>query len=73
MKDSTHYLPLFRPLLALGEGHSLSEEPYLILYEFGFLHVVFLFLEKVLEEEGVDDEEEAFVQSVEDEESGLGV
>ena len=73
VEDSAHYLPSPRPLLPLGEGHSLPEEPDLIFNKLGLLHIIFLLLKELLEEMRVDNEQEALVEGVEDEVPGLRV
>jgi hypothetical protein len=59
--------------LSLGEGHSLAQETHLILYEFLLLHIVLLFVEKLLQESRIGEKKETLVESIEDEEASSRV
>ena len=73
MEDTAHDLPSLRPLLPLGKGHTLPQKPNLVLNELSLLNVMFLFLEELLQEMRVDNQQEALVERVEYEVSGLRV
>ena len=73
IEDASHDLPPPGPFLPLGKGHPLTQKSHLVLDEPLLLDVVLLLLEELLQECGVGDEEEALVEGVEDEETGIGV